>query len=172
MKILSTINHIFRQITLRWELQNPSSTLSRILILNPNRDSKVKIERYSFSFSPTDNLVLGTASNIKPFTRQPTTSIRGQRVIMNAPIPGFVLISSLQVANVNVLIGGTEDAFAYNANAQNVVLDLPRVDPMNRVTSDGSYTGIIPLGYTEGYSFQFIITIQGPATLAGGYDYE
>jgi hypothetical protein len=152
-----------------WEMQNPSSTMSRTLLLDPNRDSIVKVERYSFSFSPTSNLVLGTASNIVPFTQQPSTSIKGQRVIMNAPVPGFVLISSLQVANVNVLVGGTEDAFTYSAGAQGVMLDLPRLDPQNRATSAGAYTGVLPSGYTQGNSFQFIITLQGPSTLAGGY---
>jgi hypothetical protein len=152
-----------------WQLQNPSSTMSRTLLLDPNRDSIVKVERYSFSFSPSSNLVLGTASNIVPFTQQPSTSIKGQRVIMNAPVPGFVLISSLQVANVNVLVGGTEDAFTYSAGAQGVVLDLPRLDPQNRATSAGAYTGVLPSGYTQGNSFQFIITLQGPSTLAGGY---
>ena len=152
-----------------WEMQNPSSTMSRTLLLDPNRDSIVKVERYSFSFSPSTNLVLGTASNITPFTQQPSTSIKGQRVIMNAPVPGFVLVSSLQVANVNVLVGGTEDAFTYSAGAQGVMLDLPRLDPQNRATSAGAYTGVLPPGYTSGNSFQFIITLQGPSTLAGGY---
>ena len=88
---------------------------------------------------------------------------------MNAPVPGFVLVSSLQIANVNVLVGGTEDAFTYSAGAQGVMLDLPRLDPQNRATSAGAYTGVLPSGYTQGNSFQFIITLQGPSTLAGGY---
>jgi hypothetical protein len=154
---------------LRWEMANPTSTASRTALMDPNRDSSVKVERYSFSFSPSANLVLGTASNIPTFTQQPSTSIKGQRVIMNAPVPGFVLISTLQIANVNVLVGGTEDAFTYSAGAQGVTLDLPRLDPQNRATSAGAYTGVLPSGYTSGASFQFIISLQGPATLAGGY---
>jgi len=161
--------HHGHHVARHWEMQNPSSTMSRTLLLDPNRDSIVKVERYSFSFSPSDNLVLGTASNITPFTQQPSTSIKGQRVIMNAPVPGFVLVSSLQVANVNVLVGGTEDAYTYSAGAQGVMLDLPRLDPQNRATSAGAYTGVLPPGYTSGNRFQFIITLQGPSTLAGGY---
>jgi hypothetical protein len=153
----------------RWELSNPSSTASRTLLLDPNRDSTVKVERYSFSFSPSANIVLGTASNIPTFTQQPSTSIKGQRVVMNAPIAGFVLVSTLQVANVNVFVGGTEDAFTYSAGAFGVMLDLPRLDPQNRATAAGAYTGVLPPGFTAGNSFQFIITLQGPATLAGGY---
>lgn len=153
----------------RWDLANPHSTASRTSLLDPNRDSTIKVERYSFSFSPTANLQLGLASAIPPFTQQPSTSIKGQRVIMNAPQAGFVTISTLQIANVNVLVGGTEDAFTYNAGAMGVMLDLPRLDPQNRATASGNYTGVLPPGYTSGGAFQFIITLQGPATLAGGY---
>jgi hypothetical protein len=161
--------HHAAHAAVRWELANPSSTAARSMLLDPNRDSTVKVERYSFSFSPSANIVLGTASNIPTFTQQPSTSIKGQRVVMNAPIAGFVLISTLQIANVNVLVGGTEDAFTYSALAQGVMLDLPRLDPQNRATSAGAYTGVLPPGFTAGNSFQFIITMQGPATLAGGY---
>jgi hypothetical protein len=151
------------------QLRNPTSTAARTMLLDPNRDSTVKVERYSFSFSPNTNLVLGTASNIPTFTQNPSTSIKGQRVIMNAPVPGFILVSTLQVANVNVFVGGTEDAFTYSAGAMGVMLDLPRLDPQNRATSAGAYTGVLPPGYTAGNSYQFIITLQGPSTMAGGY---
>jgi hypothetical protein len=153
----------------QWDLQNPHSTASRTGLLDPNRDSTVKVERYSFSFSPTANLLLGTASAIPTFTQQPSTSIKGQRIIMNAPVPGFVLMQTLQVANVNVFVGGTEDAFTYSAGAMGVMLDLPRLDPQNRATASGTYSGVLPPGYTVGTSFQFVITLQGPSTMAGGY---
>jgi hypothetical protein len=151
------------------QLRNPSSTAARTMLLDPNRDSTVKVERYSFSFSPVTNLVLGTASNIPTFTQNPSTSIKGQRVVMNAPSPGFILVSTLQVANVNVFVGGTEDAFTYSAGAMGVMLDLPRLDPQNRATSAGAYTGVLPAGFTAGNGYQFIITLQGPSTMAGGY---
>lgn len=151
------------------QLSNPASTASRTMLLDPNRDSTVKVERYSFSFSPVTNLVLGTASNIPTFTQNPSTSIKGQRVVMNAPGPGFILVSTLQVANVNVFVGGTEDAFTYSAGAFGVMLDLPRLDPQNRATSAGAYTGVLPPGFTAGNGYQFIITLQGPSTMAGGY---
>jgi hypothetical protein len=139
------------------------------MLLDPNRNSTVKVERYSFSFSPAAALVLGTASAIASFTAQPSTSIKGQRVITNAPSPGFVTLASLQIANVNVFVGTTEDAFSYSSLAQGVMLDLPRLDPQNRATASGNYTGVLPAGFTAGASFTFIITLQGPSTLAGGY---
>jgi len=148
---------------------NPSSTASRTMLLDPNRDSTVKVTRYSFSFSPTAALVLGTPSSLGTFTQQPSTSVKGQRVITNAPIPGFVTLTTLQIANVNVFVGTAEDAFTYNAGAQGVMLDLPRLDPQNRATAAGTYSGALPAGFTAGTAFQFIITLQGPSTLAGGY---
>lgn len=146
-----------------------SSTEARSLLLDPNRNSTVKVERYSFSFSPTTALVLGTASNQGTYTQQPSASIKGQRVVMNAPAENFVFVQGLQIANVNVIIGGQEDAVTYSGKSQGVVLDLPRLDPQNRATASSSYTGSLPPGFTAGASFIFVVTLQGPATLAGGY---
>lgn len=146
-----------------------ASTAARTLLLDPNRHSTVKVERYSFSFSPTSNLVLGTASSIPTFTQNPSTSIKPQRVIVNAPAPGFVFLSTLQIANVNVFVGGTEDAFTYGPSAQNVVLDLPRLDPQNRVSASGTYSGLLPPGFVNGSQYTLVITLQGPSTMAGGY---
>lgn len=155
----------------RWELSNPNSTASRTALLDPNRDSSIKVERYSFSWSPANPLVLGGGAvvPIANFTQQPSTSIKGQRLIMNAPVPGFVQITTLQIANVNVLVGGQEDAFTYSAGAMGVMLDLPRLDPQNRATAGGNYSGMLPLGYTQGFNYVFVITLQGPSTMAGGY---
>lgn len=150
-------------------LQDPTSTASRTMLLDPNANSAVKVERYSFSFGPSANLVLGTLSAIPNFTQQPSASIKGQRIVMNAPAPNFVFVTSLQIANVNVLVGGQEDAFTYSAGAQGVMLDLPRLDPQNRATSSGNYTGSLPVGFAGGAAYTFIITLQGPAVLAGGY---
>jgi hypothetical protein len=148
---------------------SPHSTYGRTLLLDPNRESTVKVERYSFSFSPAASLVLGTASPLGTFTANPSTSIKGQRVVTNAPAAGFVTLDSLQIANVNVFVGTTEDAFTYTAVAQNVVLDLPRLDPQNRATASGDYSGSLPPGFSSGASFKFVVTLQGPSTLAGGY---
>jgi hypothetical protein len=148
---------------------NPTSTESRTMLLDPNRNSTVKVTGYSFSFSPTALLTLGTAASLGTFTQQPSTSIKGRRVVTNAPATNFVLLTALQIANVNVFVGTTEDAYTYNANGVNIIMDLPRLDPQNRATASGTYTGILPPGYSAGGSFQFIITLQGPSTLAGGY---
>lgn len=152
-----------------WHPPAHNPTAARTLLLDPNRDSSVKVERYTFSFSPTSNLVLGTASSIPTFTQNPSTSIKGQRLATNAPMPGFVILSQLQIANVNVFIGGSEDAWTYAATSMGVMLDLPRLDPQNRASAAGSYSGVLPANFALNTSYQFIITLQGPATLAGGY---
>jgi hypothetical protein len=68
---------------------------------------------------------------------------------------------------VNVLIGSGEDAWVYNPYAQNVVLQLPTVEPAFRVTLTGFYTGVYPGGYQAGYPFNFRTGLQGWAVLAG-----
>lgn len=145
------------------------ATAARTLALDPNRNSTVKVERYSFSFSPAATLAVGTASTITSFTQQPSASIKGERVIFNIPQENMVLVSALQIANVNVFIGTSEDAANYSRLAQGVYLELPRLDPQNRATCAGTYSGSVPPGFALGVAFTFIATLQGPATLAGGY---
>jgi hypothetical protein len=140
-------------------------TAARAALLDPNENSLLKIERYSFSISTT--FTLGTPVDID-MTLQPNTKIRPQRVIMNAPAPNFVLLSGLQVANVNAFVGGLEDAFSYSALAQGVALDLPTLEPANRLTVSGDYTGFIPPGFATGFDYTFVATVQGPSTIAGG----
>jgi len=141
-------------------------TAARAALLDPNENSLLKIERYSFSLS--NLFTLGTPASIVDMTLQPNTKIRPQRVVMNAPAPNFVLLTGLQVANVNAFVGDTEDAFTYSALAQGVALDLPTLEPANRLTVSGAYTGFIPPGFATGFSYTFIATVQGPSTIAGG----
>ena len=111
-------------------------------------------------------LTLGTAVAIS-MTLQPNATIRPQRVLANAPAPNFVLLQSLQVANVNVFIGATEDAYNYTAGAMGVMLDLPTLEPAYRATATGNYTGFVPPGFAIPFSYTFVLTFQGPAAIAG-----
>lgn len=142
-------------------MQN-AHTSHRKLILNPNMHSTEKIERYTFSLKTT--LTLGTPGPINA-TKQPDTEIRGQRILMNAPCYGFAEISTLQMANVNVVVGDPEDAYNYSALAQGVHLDLPTLQPANRATVAGTYSGITPPPFSIGAPYSFITTLQGPATI-------
>jgi hypothetical protein len=156
------------QIAAAWQKQNKAQvhTDMRESLLDPNRHSTTKVERYSFSI--TNALVLNVASNLANMTLQPNTAIRPQRVIMNAPTPNFVLVTSILIANVNIFVGSTEDAFTYSATAAGVMLDLPTLQPANRVTVTGSYTGFVPPGFANNFAYTFIATFQGPSTIAGG----
>jgi hypothetical protein len=144
-----------------------AATARRAAILDPNEHSRLKIERYSFAISPDEPFSLGTGVSFEA-TLQPNTRIRPQRILTNAPVPNFVLLDGIQVANVNVLVGGTEDAYTYAATAQGVMLDLPTLDTSNRATVSGVYTGLLPPGYASEFPFLFITTLQGPSTIVGG----
>ena len=136
-------------------------------LLDPNGDSSLKVERYAFTLSQA--ITLGTAAAFTTLTGQPDTKIRPQRVVMNAPGPMFAFIQEIKVANVSVTVGtGLEDAFNYNANGVGQSLDMPTLEPANKATVLGSYTGAIPPGFVGGTSTFFSVTFKGPSSMAGG----
>jgi len=139
-----------------------ANTHRRERLLEPNKGSEVKIERYSFSCNQT--IILGVAVGLV-MTNQPDTSIRPQRVTMNAPSPGFATITEIKVANVSVTVGGVEDAFDYSAIAVGVGLDMPTLSPANRATVLGNYTGFVPPGFVGGTSYVFVANFKGPASI-------
>lgn len=135
----------------------------RALILEPNRGSSVKVERYSFSID--QDITFGTAVDIN-MTGQPDTTIRPQTVTMNAPTPMFATISNIKVANVSVTVGpGNEDAYNYNANGWGRTLDMPTLSPANRATVTGRYTGFVPAGFVGGQTANFNASFKGPASI-------
>lgn len=138
---------------------------ARMDMLDPNEGLAIKISRYSFSLN--QSLVIGTATGINA-TLQPDTRIRPQRVIMNAPTQAFILVTTIKMANVSVLVGASEDAFTYAATAVGVHLDMPTIDPSNRATVTGTYSGLVPAPFTVGFAFTFVTTFQGPATVTAG----
>jgi len=148
-----------------------AETARRARLLDPNEHSRLKIERYSFSINnQADPFTIGTVNAAAAFdlTLQPNTRIRAQRVVCNAPAVNFVILTTLQIANINVFVGQSEDAFTYSALGQGVMLDLPTLDPANRATVSGNYTGLVPSGFSAEFAFVFIVTFQGPSTLVGG----
>jgi hypothetical protein len=138
-------------------------TQSRQQLLEPNSGSSVKVERYAFYLNDTI-AALGTTQAIDA-TNQPDTNIRPQRVVMNAPAVGFITIDNLKVANVSVLVGGTADAFEYNANGVGQHLDMPTLSPANRATATGAYTGTTPAPLTGTGAYLFVVGLKGPASI-------
>lgn len=136
----------------------------REMLLDPNRGSSTKVERYTFSLNQA--IVLGTVSTIQ-MTNQPDTTIRPQKVQMNAPAYGFVTLNEIKVANVSVTIGGISDAFEYNALATDNHLDMPTLNPSNKASILGSYTGFVPPAYAPAATYTFVASFKGPATVMG-----
>jgi hypothetical protein len=148
-----------------WKKQQAemARTQRRAAILNPNKGSGVKVERYAFTISSA--LTIGVGAGLA-ITGQPDTTIRPQRVTMNAPSPMFVFINEIKVANVSVTVGsGAEDAFNYGAMAVGQSLDMPTLTPANRATVLGTYSGYVPPGFVIGMVTQFSVTFKGPASV-------
>jgi hypothetical protein len=138
--------------------------MHRELLLDPNKYSRLKVERYSFTLVQAFTWQITDLLNT---TLNPACKMRPDRIVTNVSIPFMIEMSSLQIANVNVLIGGGEDAWVYNPMAQNVVLQLPTVEPAYRVTLTGDYTGTVPQGFSLTATFNFRLGLQGWAVLAG-----
>jgi hypothetical protein len=141
-----------------------AETHHRMRMLDPNGSSRVKIEGYSFPFG--QNITLGTAAAINA-TLQPNAMIKPVQVFMNAPSYGFVTISSLLIANVNAILGTSDDAGNYSAQTLRTYTKLPLLDMSTRATVAGAYTGLVPPGFASSFVYPFTVTIMGPAVLAG-----
>ena len=143
-----------------------SKGAARNRLLNPNAGSALKVEKYAFTISQA--ITLGTAAAFTTLTGQPDTTIRPQRVSMNAPTPMYAFVQEIKVANVSVTIGtGLEDAFNYNANGVGQQLDMPTLSPANKATVLGSYTGYIPPGFVGATATYFSVSFRGPSTIVG-----
>lgn len=140
-------------------------SVKRGMLMNPNAGSAIKVERYSFNLSTA--LVLGAASAIA-MSDQPDVNIRPERITTNTPWPGFVTISNMRIANVNVTIGtGVADASSWAGNSFNTELNLPTMSPAQRAVVQGNYTGFVPPGYAGAAGFTFTVQLIGNASFTG-----
>lgn len=139
-----------------------AKTEERLMLLDPNCGSTEKIGRYTFSLN--QQLVLGVPEAIT-ITNNPTTDIKPEKLIFNAPAFNFALISVLQIGNVSVIIGGFEDAANYGPTALGVHVSMPLLRTSNRAQVTGEYTGLAPAPYTSGAEYSFTLTLQGPARM-------
>lgn len=153
-----------QQLLQMWQSNKAKAAHSsrRGMLLEPNKGSSVKVERYAFAINQT--LTLGLAATLA-MSGQPDTNIRPQRVTMNAPQPGFATINEIKVANVSVTVGGISDAFDYNALGVGQTLDMPTLSPANRASVLGSYTGFVPPGFIGGSAYLFAASFKGPASI-------
>jgi hypothetical protein len=124
------------------------------MLLEPNRGSQTKVERYVFGIQSDPFLFGGSfgqlLTGMGPLC--PTVCFRPQSWSTNAPTPGFAYIDNILVANVSPTIGGSIDAF------KDLVLDLPTLSPSNQVSITASYSGFVPAGYE---SFDRAVVMRG-----------
>lgn len=141
-----------------------SASARREMLLEPNKGSATKIERYTFSVS-TD-VITGTASSFSA-SNSPDVCFRPQRITANLAQPGLVIIDGIRVANVNVTVGGVFDAFDFNADGVGQSLDMPTLSPSNKLTVSGGYTGVAVPGLTPPAPFKVVFSAKGPAKIVG-----
>lgn len=144
-------------------LHRTRHTQRRAMLLEPNMNSELKIERYTFSVNA--NITLGTASAILA-TGSPDVNFRPERVTMNVVSPGMIFITDGRVANVSFTVGGQNDAWQFNANAVGQSLSVPTLTPANRATVSGTYLGLVPSPLSGTGAYTFCTSFSGPATLS------
>jgi len=151
-------------LALSSHLRTKRHTEARELLINPNKYSTLKICGYSFSLNA--KLTMGTEACFNE-TLQPNAKIRPKRMVTNVESPRMVTLHAVQVANVNVLIGASDDAYIYGPSHGGLENEFPTLDTSTRATMTGGYSGHIPGKFKKDKSFLFVLTFQGPATLCG-----
>lgn len=144
-------------------------TASRDRLINPNKGSSIQIQRYDFSLQ--QSLTMGTAAAIL-MTVQPAVTLRPQRGTFNAPQLGWATISAILVGNVNGMAGQATDAGIYGPTSVGVSLDLPSINPSNRLQVNGTYSGLVSPGYPANFSYPFTASFQCPATTVPNPDVQ
>lgn len=142
--------------------------MSRIMHLDPNMHSDVKVEKYTFQMSQT--MTWGTATAFDTnLSQTPSTTFRPKLLTSNVPAPTVATISTLQMANVNVFVGpGKVDAWSFNSLSWGRDLDMPTLSPSNRASFNGTTTTFVPPGYVGGQTWDLCFDFKGPSLLAGG----
>jgi hypothetical protein len=141
-------------------------TKQRQAILEPNAGSSSKIQRYGFAVN--QDITVGTPQQLgggAALGGNPETHFRPQRITVNAPGVGFILLDTIKVANVGVLVGGTHDAFDFAPQGVGQSLDVPTISPANRINVLGAYTGTAPLPLVAAAAFKVCVSFKGPATM-------
>jgi hypothetical protein len=136
---------------------------TRAMLLEPNKYSDIKVERYTFAINATIT-ALGTSGALSG-SNSPDVNFRPQRVTSNVVSPGMVMLNDMRVANVSFSVGGQLDAWQFNANAVGQHLDAPTLTPANKATFSGQYSGLVPAPLSGTSSYPFSLSFSGPATI-------
>jgi len=135
----------------------------RAMLLEPNKYSDLKVERYTFAVNAVIT-ALGTGVGISG-SNSPDVNFRPQRVTANVVSPGMVFITDGRVANVSFTVGGMIDAWQWNANGVGQQLDVPTLTPANKASFSANYTGIVPSPLSGTTSYIFSLAFTGPASI-------
>jgi hypothetical protein len=144
-------------------MQKQQHRNNRAMLLEPNKYSDLKVERYTFAVNATIT-ALGTAGALAG-SNSPDVNFRPQRATTNVVSPGMVTLNDVRVANVSFTVGGIIDAWQWNANAVGQHLDVPTLTPANKATFSGNYTGLVPSPLSGTGSYPFILSFTGPASI-------
>jgi hypothetical protein len=154
-----------------------AATKLRELILDPNKDSDIKIEIYSCP-APIYTLEARKEEHFSVSWRSAVT-IRAQRLTINVDRPGVLYVKAIRLANVNASVGVPQiamdgssvdercwqDAFSFSPLANQKEFDLPTMSPANTFTVEYFYTG---RRFAKNETSWILTTeFRGPATLCG-----
>ena len=158
-------HHAHTQQILAHHYHSQAKTAERLALITPNAGSGVDIQRYDFSINSSPGITIApAAATVQGMSLQPSTTIRPQRCTFNAPTFAFVMVSNILVGNVNGMVGGATDAFNYGPSSFGIHLDLPSINPSNRIQVQATYTGLVPPVYGLGFVYPFTASFQCPAT--------
>jgi hypothetical protein len=150
---------------LQHHMRRHSHRDQRLALLEPNKYSELKVERYTFSLSALITALGPGGIGGLSGNNSPDVNFRPQRVTSNAVSPAFVLISDARVANVSFTVGGLIDSWQWNANAVGQSLDVPTLTPANKASFSGQYTGLVPMPLSGTGAYTFILSFSGPASI-------
>ncbi len=133
---------------------------SRLTPYEPPR--VVRIDGYSFAVNSL--VTLGEAEQRFVCEGAPDMVLSPERLIANAPCPGFLILEDVSVGGVPILAGRATDAFVFSP----LVLSkehgkMPPIGPRSRVVIKGYMTGLVPPGFRPGTPYLLAFSFQGPA---------
>jgi hypothetical protein len=143
-----------------------SAAKKREALLNPNKNSRVKVEEYELPLSQA--LVIGHREFFFPeLCSTPQVEFRPYKMTCNMNQPGIIFIVDIKVANISASVTNyVVDAYSYNPQS-NHRMHLPTLKPQTMISVQGFYPGLVPNGMREDTEFFFCCTFHGYAEMVG-----
>jgi hypothetical protein len=113
-----------------------------------------------YAFPLTHTVKLGKAERFM-VEATPQISMRPRRILSNSAAYEMFMIEMLTFANIEVLVGGSDDAHHFHPSAFHMELELPSLTPLTSVRLVCKYTGKVPKGYKKGSPYAFNLSVMG-----------